>query len=348
MTNVVETNVEAKPLIFRELDDARSGKLPIALNFYRKPLRLIAEETFLDICVDNSTGAGGEIVVNFLLNETDATISVSQVDLERLCQTPLFGLSGVEQALIVEDSAGAWVERFEKATGMSVRTTEVLPANEASRDFQYTCNLSIRWLDNKGNQAETLASLSLSDEALEHLTSLLEKQRSKNDVIEDVRLNCCNTISLEGICLEELKKVAVGDAIVLGELDEFRGVLVEGRMVFPALQEGSELIIDGDLQEISANGPTEMTNKAGEENMGEGAAGKVDEIKVNLVVSAGELQLPIGELRELETGSVLRLPVGQPGNVNLMVNGQKIGEGVLVTISGQTAVEISKLGNSIA
>lgn len=68
----------------------------------------------------------------------------------------------------------------------------------------------------------------------------------------------------------------------------------------------------------------------------------LDELPVRLVFEAGRLELPLGEVRRLGAGSILEIGT-RPGQVRILVNGRRIGDGELVTIEKRTGVRITAL-----
>ncbi len=87
------------------------------------------------------------------------------------------------------------------------------------------------------------------------------------------------------------------------------------------------------------------------DNMTDGFVGgesmvDLDELPVRLVFEAGRLELPLGEVRRLGIGSILEIGT-QPGQVRILVNGRRIGDGELVSIENRSGVRITALRNDI-
>lgn len=68
-----------------------------------------------------------------------------------------------------------------------------------------------------------------------------------------------------------------------------------------------------------------------------------DGLAVALTCELGRLTLTLGELRELGQGSVLPLARRPERAVDLMVNGQRMGQGRLVMIGDDLGVQIERL-----
>ena len=65
----------------------------------------------------------------------------------------------------------------------------------------------------------------------------------------------------------------------------------------------------------------------------------MDDLAVSVTVEAGRVALSMASLDTLIVGSLLRLSTA-PGQVSLRVQGRCIGEGRLVMIDGEPAVEV--------
>ncbi len=68
----------------------------------------------------------------------------------------------------------------------------------------------------------------------------------------------------------------------------------------------------------------------------------LDELPVRLVFEADRLELPLGEVRRLGVGSILEMGT-RPGQVRILVNGRRIGDGELVSIDNRAGVRITAL-----
>ena len=88
------------------------------------------------------------------------------------------------------------------------------------------------------------------------------------------------------------------------------------------------------------------------ENVTDGLAGvepvvDLDELPVRLVFEAGRLELALGDVRRLGVGSILEIGT-QPGQVRILVNGRRIGDGELISIENRSGVRITALANDAA
>lgn len=66
----------------------------------------------------------------------------------------------------------------------------------------------------------------------------------------------------------------------------------------------------------------------------------VEQLPVNLLFVAGELQVPLSELRKHGPGYVYNLDGRLAGQVQIRANGQLIGVGELVELNGRAGVRI--------
>jgi type III secretion protein Q len=65
----------------------------------------------------------------------------------------------------------------------------------------------------------------------------------------------------------------------------------------------------------------------------------LDEVPIRLVFEAARMELSLGELRRLDSGSLLQIDVS-PGTVRILAGGQPIGSGELILIDGRAGVRI--------
>lgn len=80
---------------------------------------------------------------------------------------------------------------------------------------------------------------------------------------------------------------------------------------------------------------------AGNAAPADSAAGvAVEQLPVNLVFVAGELQVPLGELRTQGPGHVYDLAGRLDGHVEIRANGRVIGVGELVALEGRIGVRV--------
>jgi type III secretion protein Q len=70
------------------------------------------------------------------------------------------------------------------------------------------------------------------------------------------------------------------------------------------------------------------------------APSDLDQLPVRIVFEAARVDLPLGELRQLGSGSLLQIN-SSPGTVRILANGQLIGNGELITIDGRAGVRIT-------
>ena len=83
-----------------------------------------------------------------------------------------------------------------------------------------------------------------------------------------------------------------------------------------------------------------MTNRA---DPRPGDAESLEEVPVRLSFDLGQLDLPLGEVRRLQAGSILPLARGLTELVEISANGRRVGAGELVDVDGVPAVRIVRL-----
>jgi type III secretion protein Q len=93
-------------------------------------------------------------------------------------------------------------------------------------------------------------------------------------------------------------------------------------------------------QRESQAGQTMVEESKSDSNDAAAMPSDLDNLPIRLVFEAARLELPLGELRRLSSGSLLQID-STPGMVRIIANGQTIGNGELVTIDGRAGVRIT-------
>lgn len=150
-----------------------------------------------------------------------------------------------------------------------------------------------------------------------------------------------------------IRSLRPGDAVLLQEMEA--GQILDGLPSVMRLFVADTFVVS--LRRAQAGWrlqtPLRQAWKAGQilsDNTTEGIAVAepivdLDELPVRLVFEAGRLELSLGELRRLGAGSILEIGT-QPGQVRILVNGQRIGDGELVNIENRSGVRITALATN--
>lgn len=73
----------------------------------------------------------------------------------------------------------------------------------------------------------------------------------------------------------------------------------------------------------------------------------VKNLKLNLVIKLGELELSIGELSELKENKVLKLNYDLEQAIDLLVDNQVVARGLLVAVDDHYGVQITEINNQL-
>ncbi len=144
-----------------------------------------------------------------------------------------------------------------------------------------------------------------------------------------------------------LASLRAGDAVLLQTASNGRAMLVIAETWTAAAQHGSDgwrlLEAPRPSQDLGTMEWTMQNADAAEGLPGEAPIADPDELPVLLTFDVGRLDIPLGELRRLGTGSVLELGRSTTELVRISANGRQIGQGELVEVEGAAAVRIVRL-----
>ena len=144
--------------------------------------------------------------------------------------------------------------------------------------------------------------------------------------------------------LAELRTVASGDivsieawraagpaVVVTAEVGGSAGVRLAG------LAEGTRITLQK-IEDMTMNRPQDAAHDAGETTLD-----RLDALEVSLLFEVGELQLSLGELKNIRPGHVFEL--GQPLNrspVRILAHGNLLGKGTLVAVGDRLGVRVGE------
>lgn len=339
-------------ITLRRYADRGTLELRQRTTFARSPMVLAHDGLTVKARVAQITeSVNNNPLVNISIDGIPAGVRLSYGEMRHLCGGVIEGLASEDRTVLLENSLASWLAIFERDTGLAIRINGVDDRTEfdAAHSFHMTLEID----HGTGDRQSHIIPLLLNEASLAILLPALEKFRRKNPLVESVSLACRLCLLAKKYDLNTLKSIRPGDVIVLHRHEEDGFLVIENSLQLPVQRNGQTLVVDGPLQAINNNArpimPQEDISKEETERSdfpseeAEQKPGAIDDIKVTLQISAGEIAIQINKLRDLTEGSVIELPAAQAGDVELVVNGQKIGEGVLVTIGEVQAVEVTRL-----
>lgn len=293
--------------------------------------------------IENDTPA--QVVV--ALNGAELPLLIPPRLLQRMARS-FFELPAdcdVPDALVgaaLEASAGPWIERLEKASGIEL---EVRRLEWTGGSFDSPA-LSFRVPSLPESGCVTVvASAGMSPPSLPSVAW------TKADW-----LPICLVLAFADVdvTIAELETLAIGDVVILPGM-----ALQDVTAVRLDISPGTTIMarVDGHRLTVESLGKSMSTTSgavgATASNMGEddGPSGAlvpraaIEDIPVKLVFDFGDLELTLAELRRLVPGQVIDLarPVGNA--VRLSVNGRRIGAGEIVEIEGRLGVRVTELAS---
>ena len=241
----------------------------------------------------------------------------------------------------LEASAGPWIERLEKASGIELEVRRLEPA-APSYDAPAFSFRSPSLPEGGCVSVVALAGLSL--------LSLPSVTWTEADWLP---IHFALVFADVDVTIAELETLAVGDVVILPGM-KLQDVTIVRLDISPGTtimaQVGGHTLTVESLGKSMSNtsgavGAATSTN--GEDTVVSGTPvvpqAAIEDIPVRLVFDFGDLELTLAELRRLVPGQVIDLarPVGNA--VRLSVNGRHIGAGEIVEIEGRLGVRITEL-----
>lgn len=318
----------------------------------------------------------GDMPARLRLDASAVEILSSSLSLQR----PLTGCPTDIAALWLEYALLEWLEPLESALGDSIRLQgdDALQGNHTEvSDDALPIQLSLNLTD--GHRQGKL-SLLMSQRFAEALQPWFDETcpvapRPCSSVVWPVQ----GIAGHQTLTLAELRDLAPGDVVMLDSpvingpgldtpnlnpdsLRQASAVLVGDHLMASAQvhRDGVRLLsrlhplTQGDLAMAPPANDNDNNNNAqpqtGSTAVDRTAAGRMtadstglDQLPLRLVCEFGRLELSLGELRELDQGSVLPLSRPEDEAVDLVVNGRILGKGRVVKIGDGLGVQIVRL-----
>lgn len=234
-------------------------------------------------------------------------------------------LPALPRALLLELAVLDLIERLEP---LLAQPLQLLEAPQDQQPYALHLALALTF----GNQPTMHAQLDLSEGAAVLLAQLLEQHAPlEPDPLPDLRQTLAVVAGQQHLSLGELRSLRPGDVLML---EPGPGLLLElaGRLQARCQYQGEVLRLQEALQAPLLHMENTMTDVD--------AAAALDDLPLKLVCQVGSLELTLAQLRELGAGSLLQLNTPGVDNVDLMVNGRRVGQGQLVKIGDGLGVRL--------
>ncbi|WP_455930314.1 type III secretion system cytoplasmic ring protein SctQ [Pseudomonas fluorescens] len=234
-------------------------------------------------------------------------------------------LPALPRALLLELAVLDLIERLEP---LLAQPLQLLEAPQDQQPYALHLALALTF----GNQPTMHAQLDLSEGAAVLLAQLLDQHAPlEPDPLPDLRQTLAVVAGQQHLSLGELRSLCPGDVLML---EPGPGLLLElaGRLQARCQYQGEVLRLQEALQAPLLHMENTMTDVD--------AAAALDDLPLKLVCQVGSLELTLAQLRELGAGSLLQLNTPGVDNVDLMVNGRRVGQGQLVKIGDGLGVRL--------
>ncbi len=233
-----------------------------------------------------------------------------------------------DSALLLEDHLAPWFDAVEQASGLSIELDAVCDIGKLA---------AIRPIGLKLTTGEHQAVLEFwaNADAVSAIQATAVPATQDHDPIA-ISLSCM--IFETSMLTRDLANLKVGSGVFLGPQTEAAVLQVETQFSAPVMRSDTTLTLQSDFSPIPTTGGRPMAGATDP-----GSPKTYDDLEVRIQIRAGEALITLADLRKLSTGSILTLPGYDGGYVDLLVNDQRIGRGILVEVPGGRAVEITEL-----
>ncbi|MFM9272151.1 type III secretion system cytoplasmic ring protein SctQ [Halomonas elongata] len=319
-----------------------------AMSRPREPLTLSLGGHPLRCHLDPGAYPGAEaMTVGIVLDETPARLMLDAAALAMLVaplslRRSLQDCTPSVRALWLEYALLEWLEPMEVRLGSTIRLQGDVDEPE---DPPVRLDLRLEDAERCGR-----LSLALSLSSAKALCPLLDTHCS-------VTPRACSTVpwplqwvaGYQALSHAELRDLKPGDVVMLDRPGPETAAVVGGVLMAEVATHRDGMQLRSPLHVLTRGDFNMAQSPADTRKKGDGSQSTrpdestLDRLPVRLVCEFGRLELSLGELRELDQGSVLPLSRPSEEAVDLVVNGKVMGRGRLVEVGDGLGVQIVRL-----
>ncbi|MEE4888954.1 type III secretion system cytoplasmic ring protein SctQ [Pseudomonas alliivorans] len=277
-------------------------------------------------------------------------LMIGQSTVELSVPEPLFELSGItwqpgsaidrqNEALLLEQAWLEWIEPLEAVLGEPL---QVIPWTADPTARCLGVSLAVHIADFPAVRVD----LGMNSVAADHVAALLKRHAAPHqDALHGLRLVMRAEAGRAPLRVDELRSLTPGDVVMLDTLpDEQIRLCIGQHFQACARRSGHSLEWCGLWRGADPDASTVITFNRNDA-MNEPTATpdldvSLDALPLTLVCQVGSVELTLEQLREMAPGTLLPLASSTRDEVDLMVNGRRVGRGELVRIGDGLGVRL--------
>lgn len=307
------------------------------------------------------------------INGHAARIGLSWGAARRLTGLPLEGNAAPDIALLIEEALADWLDDVEMQTGLSFRLHgggDDLPGPLLALGLRVEFSTP-----ESPRPQRLLLPVELSAAAGEALADVLGQWNAPRAPALPLALRLSVEIETMRLSIAELEGLRPGDALILPDLPIAGRVLAESQLVAPArpasdgslpaawaltarfqprtLSPSFSHVSKNDMTDANSDLPDSTNSPFPGPESDPGPADtapdkpavtdSLDGLEVRISVRLGDTLMSLADLRRAGPGTIITLDRPDGAMVDLVANGQLIGTGEVIAVSGRRAIEIRSL-----
>jgi type III secretion protein Q len=292
---------------------------------------------------ENEGDLEGSLVLRFAIDRKPGWLQIQPTVIAALLKSLEPGLdharlSPDNAALALECVLAAELGQFERSIRARIMLVSV--SQEPPRE---TDGLPVPFAITLDEMDTSFCRLMLPDSHIALLAASIGKTQDTSEFSGSVTFPVSVAVAAADITLAGLKSLSAGDVVMVSDsCPEGKSVaLVANHLVYRASQSSDEIRIDNSPRLVRGSTWEWSMQSSGSSN--EANTDDLDQLPVHLTFELGRLEMPLSEIRNLGSGSILPLarPVEQA--VDIVANGKRVGRGTLVKIGDSIGVEVTRM-----
>lgn len=240
------------------------------------------------------------------------------------------------QALVLEQLFAPLIEAIENISARSLKFEP--PVEKAPANFSPIIGFQVSW-DNISFAVSGAFYNGLAKAVFDWIIRLPKPQPSPITTSIALRRGA----AVLPYC--EVKSLQIGDGIILGNSGQAPGywAVTGNRHIAECSTENNEIKLVEPLLNIPTGTTRHLMADNSENSLPPASRGSAADIPIKLLFNAGNIEIPIGKLEEINEGHVFELGRLPTDAVEIVANGHVLGRGEIVVVDGLTAVRVSAL-----
>lgn len=296
-----------------------------------------------------SDASASDITIDLRIDDAPGELTVPRSIIDRLVSLVMPArsfrhLNAVQAAIVLELALSSVLEAIEAHAGARIALMALHSGSVPSKPADI---VKVGFALQSVELGAWRSQLTLGTEHALRLAKLIEKHTRPEPAEVDIRVRACLRAAATTLTMRELRSLAAGDVVLADdccEAVETALLVIAEHLIAPAVlsSEGGCLVATP-VELLGSKWEWAMTDHGERTTRDADSERSFDDIPLRVTFEFGQIDLSLGEIRNLAPGSLVPLSRPLEDAVDIVANGRRLGRGTLVSIGDSIGVQITRL-----